>query len=443
MFQRLERLRDRIRESLFLLPAIGVVAATIAAIGLSWLDDRLVASVRDLPFLLRTTTDGARALLTTAAGATITVAGIVLSITVVAVQLAASQFSPRVVATIFGSRFQQTVIAIVTGTFTYDLLILSTIRSEGGAQAATRSITVTVALVMTIVAVMAIIAFIDRSVQVMKVGEVIRQSADDTLASIRRLHPERGSTTGAADETTMPDGPSTTIRSTTDGWVQDVDTTAVLAAMPRGAVARLDSSTGAFVGVGSPLVTVWVATGEGGGDLDPDHLRRPFSIGDVRRARSDPTFGIRQLVDVALRALSPGINDPTTANEVILRLTEILREVLVRDLPPRAVHGDDGKRLFRPHDWSRRDWVRHAFSEIRNASTTQPAVARELIGSLGALREYLEHEGIAGRADVLTTEAELVLEGLDASDAILEEDLKPLRELAIGLGLIEEVATSD
>lgn len=442
MLQRLRRLGDRIRESLFLLPATGVFAAMVAAGLLTWIDDRFAAELEDLPILLRTTTAGARSLLSTAAAATITVAGIVLSITVVAVQLAASQFSPRVVATLFGSRFQQTVIAVVTGTFTYDLLVLSTIGSSGVTDDASRSITVTVALVMTVIAVMAIIAFIDRSVQVMKVGEVIRRSADDTLASIRRLHPERGANSGAADEATMPDGPSTTFRGTTDGWVQDVDISMLLATMPAGAVARLDSSTGAFVGVGSPLLTVWVHSDEDAHELDGDHLRRAFSIGDVRRARSDPTFGIRQLVDVALRALSPGINDPTTANEVILHLTEILREVLVRDLPPRAIHGDDGKRVFRPHDWSRRDWVRHAFSEIRNASTTQPAVARELLGSLGALREYLDHEGIPGRADVLQTEARLVLEGLDASESVLEEDLEPLRELAQNLGLIEE-AISD
>jgi uncharacterized membrane protein len=438
MLHWLERLRDRVRESLFLLPTAGVAGAALLAWVAIWLDNLVGDELQDLPILLRTTTDGARALLTTAAAATITVAGIVLSVTVVAVQLAASQFSPRVVATILGSRFQQTVIAIVTGAFTYDLLVLSTVGSNGGDDGASRSIAITVALVLAIGSVMAIIAFIDRSVQVMRVGEVIRRSADDTLASIRRRHPERGSNTGAADDTTMPDGTSVTIRAERDGWVQDVETGGLLKAIPSGSVGRLDSAIGSFVGVGSPLVTIWAPEEGDHGEFDNDRIRRAFEIGDVRRARSDPTFGVRQLVDIALRALSPGINDPTTANEVVLHLTEILREVMVRDLPPRAVHGDEGKRLFRPHDWSRRDWVRHAFSEIRTASTTQPEVARQLIAALGSLREYLDHEGIVGRADVLATEASLVLEGLDTSDSVLEEDLSPIRELAVQMGLVAE-----
>ena len=439
MLQRLRRWRDRARDSLFYLPSLGVAAAVLAAWGVTWLDDHLGDSLQEVPLLLRTSIDGARALLTTAAAATITVAGIVLSVTVVAVQLAASQFSPRVVATVFGSRFQQTVIAIVTGTFTFDLIVLSTIHGEGLAIeiTSTRTISVTLALVLSVISVMAIIAFIDRSIEVMKVGEIIRRSADETLAAIEERHPERGATEGSEGDVEMPDGPAIPVRSRVDGWVQDVRVETLFDAMARGAVGRLDSTIGSFVGVGTSLATVWQPTDTDEDAVDVERIHQAFSIGDQRRARRDPTFGIRQLVDVALRALSPGINDPTTATEVILHLTEILREVLVRDLPPRALHGEEGRRIFRPHDWSRRDWVRHAFGEIRNAATNQPAVAHTLISSMGSLLDHLREEGLEGRGDALRAEAELVIAGLESSEAILEEDIEPIRRLAKGLGLME------
>ncbi|WKZ83138.1 MAG: DUF2254 domain-containing protein [Acidimicrobiia bacterium] len=435
MFARLRRLGARIAESLFYLPALGVAAAAFLAFFVTWADRARADTIAEIPLLMRTTVDGARAVLTTAAAATITVAGIVLSVTVVAVQLAASQFSPRVVVTIFGSRFQQVVIAIVTGAFTYDLLVLSTIHSASVLEGEpTRTLSVTLALVLAVVSVMAIIAFIDHSVGVMQVGEIIRRTSDATLAVLRRHLPERGTAPGTDDQVRLPPAPATTIRSTLDGWIQHVDTEALLEALPPGSVARLDVDTGWFVGVGSPLATVWM-NHEDADDLVEDRVCRAVGIGRSRSTQSDPTYGVRQLVDVALRALSPGINDPTTANEVILHLTEILREVLVRDMPPRVIHGAGGRRLFRPHQWTRGDWVGHAFQEVRIASTDQPEVARALIRSMGSLLEHLEHVGLAGRAEILPKEAALVLAGIESNGSLLEEDTAPIRDLAVALRL--------
>jgi uncharacterized membrane protein len=432
---------QRVTESLFYLPTLGVVLATALAALVTWIDRTRAAEVQAVPIFLRTTVDGARAILTTSAAATITVAGIVLSITVVAVQLAASQFSPRVVATVFGSRFQQSVIAIVTGAFTYDLLVLSTVHTESVlALGATRTVSVTLALALAVVSVMAIIAFIDRSVGVMQVGEIIRRITETTVAAIQSRHPEYAEEPLHVDETPMPHGESITLRSTKDGWVQKIDENAVLGALEPGAVTRFDVRTGGFVGVGSPLATVW---GSPGGDSDVDRIRRAFSIGKSRSAHTDPTFGVRQLVDIALRALSPGINDPTTANEVVLHLTEILREVLVRDLPSRVVHGADGQRIFRPHAWSRSDWLRRAFQEIRTASTTQPEVARALIASMGSLSDHLEDLGLEGRSDTIRSEAALVLEGLESNGGLLAADTLPIRQLAQDLGLVDSHASEE
>lgn len=428
---------ERARDSLLYVPLFGIFVAILLAIATSLIDTNFRDSIDGIPILLRTTVDSARAILTTAAAATITVAGIVISITVVAVQLASSQFSPRVVPTVFGTRFQQTVIGIVVGSFTYTLLVLSRIRVDPSPDAVGtyRTLAVTLALVLAIASVLAIVAFIDRSVQVMQVGEIIRRTTDETMARIRAVLPERGTPPDADDDARMPGGTSKTLSSREDGWVVGIDTAAAIEALPAGSVARLDTTVGGFVGVGSPLVTVW--TSDEGEGVDDPGLVDAFEISHRRKARTDATFGVRQLVDVALRALSPGINDPTTANEVVLNLTAILREVLVRESAPRIIYGDDGSRLFRPQEWSRADWVRHAFGEIRVASTTQPAVAMTLIEALGALRLHLEDQGLAERAEPLRTEAELVLQGIENGSGLLAADIEPISALARRLGLVE------
>lgn len=438
MVRRLRRLRDRIRDSLFYVPLFGILLAILLAVATSWVDTTFGDIIDDIPIFIRTTVDSARAILTTSAAATITVAGIVISITVVAVQLASSQFSPRVVPTVFGTRFQQTVIGIVVGSFTYTLLVLSRIRidPEPLVLGAYRSFAVTLALGLALISVLAIVAFIDRSIEVMQVGEIIRRTTDETLHRIKSFMPERGEPTELASEPSpMPEGESVTIPSPTDGWVLEIQMERLLTGLPDGAVARLDTMVGGFVAVGSPLLTIWPATESG--DVPSEKLGGTFSIGERRRARTDATFGIRQLVDVALRALSPGINDPTTANEVILNLMAILREVLVRDVPSRVLHTDSGGKLFLPQSWTRADWVRHAFAEIRVASATQPAVARTLIEALGALRDHLEAEGLPDRTEPLRREAELVVEGLEHGHRLLAADIDPIRALGEQLGLLD------
>ncbi|HSM01662.1 MAG TPA: DUF2254 domain-containing protein [Acidimicrobiia bacterium] len=438
MARRLKQLRDRISDSLFYIPLFGILLAIMLAVVTSWIDTTFRDAIDDVPLLIRTTVDSARAILTTSAAATITVAGIVISITVVAVQLASSQFSPRVVPTVFGTRFQQTVIGIVVGSFTYTLLVLSRIRidPEPLTIGAYRSFSVTLALALALVSVLAIVAFIDRSIQVMQVGEIIRRTTDATLARVESYMPERGEPTELASEPSpMPEGESVTIASPSDGWVLEIQTERLLATLPDRAVARLDTTVGGFVAVGSPMLTVWPPTDSG--DVPSDRLGGFFSIGERRRARTDATFGIRQLADVALRALSPGINDPTTANEVILNLMAILREVLARDLPPRVIHTESGGKLFLPQSWTRGDWVRHAFAEIRIASASQPAVARTLIEALGALRDHLESEELPDRVEPLRREARLVIEGLENGAGLLAADIEPIRAFAEGLGLVE------
>jgi uncharacterized membrane protein len=431
---RFRRVLDRIRESLFYVPALIITGGLALAVGTTWVDSRFNESLQGFPLLIETSVPAARATLGAAAAATITVAGIVISITVVAVQLASSQFSPRVLQGFFRDRFTQVLIGLVIGSFLYDLIGLAAVKVPGTEEpVSSRGVTVTVAIVLAVASVLAIVAFIDRSLRRMQVSELIRRIADATSRLLARDQGHESQVTGEAPA--MPDGPGTTVRSSKDGWVLEVDQQSILDGMDPESVARLDIAVGRFVARGSPILTVWPEPAE------PARMRKvaqaAIQVGRTRRIESDPSFGIRQLVDIALRALSPGVNDPTTANEVLVHLTGIVRLVLERDQPERVHHGPDGRRLFRPHEPSRTDLVREAFGEIRMGAAAHPPVMSTLLEVLGGLVEHLEAEGLETRTDPLREEARLAVETIERTSSLLPEDRIRVRRTAERLGLVE------
>lgn len=426
---------ERTRASLFFTPMLFVLGAIGLGFGSLALDEWISGRGYDLPGILSSTVGSARALLGTVAGATITVAGIAFSVSLLLIQLASSQFSPRVLYGFFRDRFTKRVMGISLGTFTYSLIVLRGVRApleENGATIIPH-VSVFVALVLGIAALLAIIAFINHSAHSMAVGEIIRRITEEALAQIRRMCPHAAGTAPKPPvEGDRPHGPPLVVRAAADGWVQQIDARGMLRAVDAGSVIRLDVSPGVFVWRGAAIASVWPAP------EDPEPVERAIR-GDVRLGRSrtmqqDMALGFRQLVDIALRALSPGVNDPTTAYEAIVHLGTLMHELLGRDLPPRVEVGDDGRRLFRPHDLTHRDFVGLAFDQIRRAGSDAPSVADSLIDVLGRLVEALEAEGLVARTEPLRRQAALVLGGCERA-GLLEDDLARIRERAAALGL--------
>ncbi len=428
---------ERVRDSLFYVPALVIAAALGLAVATILIDSRLSEEVRDLPFLLHPDLAAARATLTTAGAATITVAGIVFSVTVVAVQLSSSQFSPRVLEGFFRDRFRQIVIGLAVGAFAFDLVVVAAMEIPGESATVVRDLSVTVAVVLAIVVMLAIVGFIDRSLRGMRVGELVRTIAERTLHRMQAEEPDDGAAPEADTEAApMPEGDSWVVRSGSDGWVGRIDRDAILAALEPGAVARLDVITGDFTASGNALVTVW-SDGESQDDAE-DRIRSAVLVGHSRGGDADPLFGVRQVVDIALRALSPGINDPTTANEVLLHLTGIVRVVLTSPQPRRVLHGADGRRLYMPRHRTRSDVVSDAFGEIRMAATSHPDVMLTLLDVLGGLAEHLAHEGFESRIGPLQHQARLAVRAVEQNGTLLPEDREPVRLRALALGLIDD-----
>ena len=172
---RLSSIAERFRASLFLVPLIAVVTAiAVAAVSLV-VDQRIDSGSTQLPLGLTSTVDSARALLSTVAGATITFAAIAFSISVLIIQQASNQYSPRVVHTLFRDPFNKRVMGLVVGTFTYCLIVLRSVRTaleEGGAPIIP-NVSVAIAVVLGVTTILAIVAFINHSAHSMDISEIL------------------------------------------------------------------------------------------------------------------------------------------------------------------------------------------------------------------------------------------------------------------------------
>ena len=410
----------RLRESLFAIPLLVIAVCGVLAFVALYLDAAIGETLREWPVIIGTTVAGARAIAASVAGATITVAAIVFSITALSTQMAASQYSPRALGEFFEDPFQQTIIGLVVGTFTYSLLVLA---SLGGGivddSAATPSASVTLAIILGVASAVGIVAYINHSLRRMQVDSVVQRIAADSVRAITRH-------VGDLDDDQIPEGPrpqglARVIHSDTGGWVVRITGEDVLEALPPESTARVDVRIGEAVSVGDRLITIWPDPGaEWGGAAQ---VRRAVVAADERSVDLDPTFGIRQLVDIALRALSIGVNDPTTAVDVIHHLKAPVRTVLMSDPPRRVFSGHGNRRVYLARIPGRSDYVHAAFSEIRLAAIEQPYVLRALLEVLEDLKIDLHEAGLGEREGALVEEIELTMAAANSSK-LPEADLR-------------------
>lgn len=413
----------RFRESLFALPLVIVVAGMALAVITRVVDHKIGPSPR---YLLKMDSGVATTLLSTIAGATITTAGVIFSLTIVSLQLASSQLSPRVMRWFIRDRLSQVVIGLLVATFVYCVLSLPDL--EGSSPLPAPPVTVTAAIVLTIATVITIIAHVDHLAHRLEVGQVVREIAAEGSTVIDAVASAAAHERPAHDvDMEVPPG-ALRLTSPGNGWVSQVDTARLLAAIPPGTTIRLDTRVGAYIHLGQPLVTIWPVPD------DPDRVRhklpRAVVVSDSRTMQEDVDFAFRQLVDIGLRALSSAINDPTTAVEATLRVGSLLRRVL--SVPPRAraVAGPDGRILLRPWDLDPKEYIAHGFDQLRQAAPGQPLVAATI---LRVLRMLIAHAKESGRPELLPAlreQTDLLLESLETTPGLHPRDLARLKAIA-------------
>lgn len=418
---RLDAFTERLRASLFFVPMLAVVAA----VGLAWaflaLDRHLDDLPGRLPLGIVTTVDGARSLLSTIAGATISFAGIAFSVSLLIIQQASSQYSPRVVHTLFRDPFNKRIMGLVIGTFTFCVMVLRSVRDplESSGDPVIPNLSVALAMVLGVATILAIVAFIDHSAHSMDVSEILenvrRRATTHIREEWREVGPDEPSTAAAAIPVELV-GDRAVVRFTRTGWVQQIDLAAVADAVPEGTTVELQAQPGRYAIRGTILATVAPPPP----DLEAATLalNDAISSGDTRTMQQDASYGLRQLADVALKALSPGINDPTTAQDAIFHSAAVLTELLHRDPPHPAVQHRAGRILVAAQQPTVEDLVRLAFEETRRAAATHPSVCVYLLEALELVAEPLLGTELAERAEPLLDQARLVVIGCRAAELI-------------------------
>jgi uncharacterized membrane protein len=419
---RLRSAVERLRSSFFFVPMLGVIGAVVLAVFGLAVDRRLDAEGVDLPLGLVATVDSARSLLSTIAGATISFAGIAFSVSLLIIQLASSQYSPRVVHTLFRDPFNRRVMALVVGTFTYCLVVLRSTRSslEADGTPVIPNLSVALALVLGISTILAVIAFINHGAHSMDVSEILGRVRSDAVDQIRREW-SHDVGDGPAEPPIEFGADATVVRFDRTGWVQEVDVDALLECLPPSASIRVETYAGRYAIQGTPVCSIWPGLSpEELGRIEPS-VRSAVAIGNTRTLQQDVSYGLRQLADVALKALSPGINDPTTAQDAIFHSASVLLEMLTHSPPLRDLTDEHGRRLVLAEQPSHDDLVRLAFDETRRAAVAMPSVCIYLLEALHLVRGSLVAAGHPGRTGAIDEQARLIVEGALASD-LLEHD---------------------
>ncbi len=311
------------------MPSLITVAALALVAGDAAAQARAIAGLHRFEL---TGPEGARALLSTIASSAITVAALVFSITMVVLNMASAQFGPRLLANFLRHNATQVVLGTFVGAFAYCLVALAAVRSDDDAVFVPQT-AVAGGLALGVAAFALLIYFINHVSRFVQTAYVIDDVARGLESALRETLPQRaeGDVARTPDDEDAEAGCSLDtnkderrpIPAPRSGYVQAIDAARLIAlACEHELVIGLECRPGHFVIEGRPLA--WAAPGEQVNDGTADRIRRAVLTGAERTSMQDPEFAVHQLVEIALRALSPGVNDPYTAVNCIDRLAAAL-----------------------------------------------------------------------------------------------------------------------
>ncbi|WP_218830539.1 DUF2254 domain-containing protein [Rubrivirga marina] len=429
---------EAVRASYWFIPSLMTIGAAVLSVALISFDGRVGAEwIREVPFLYGNRPEGARAVLSTIAGSMIGVAGVTFSITIASVVYASGQYGPRLLANFMDDRGNQVTLGTFIATFLYCLLVLRTIRTaaegEGAVGEFVPHVAILVGLALAVASVGVLIYFIHHVPESIHVSNLVAGVGRDLLGKVDTLFPERigeGNATREADgedpESPLPDGfydDAQRVAADGAGYVSGIDADAVLRlACEHDLLLRIRHRPGDFVADGDTLVLAWPP--DHVTDETRDAIRTAFAWGAKRTARQDVRFLIDELVEIAARALSPGVNDPFTAIACLDWLGAALKDLAGRDFPRPERYDDDGALRVVAHPTTFEQFVGGVFGQLR------PYLASDRNAALHALKTIGE---VAGRvADerqrvALRHEADAILDGADATLA-LEADRLSVRQ---------------
>jgi uncharacterized membrane protein len=370
----------------------------------------------DLSWINLTGAAGARAILSTVASSMITVVGIVFSITIVTLSLASQQFGPRLLQNFMRDRGNHFVLGTVTSTYLYCLLVLRAV-SEDGDSRFVPHLSILVAVLLAVLCVGVLIYFIHHVAESIQVTNIIAGVSRELAAGIERHFPEKLSEVAGAREAEyalgelLPEGFDEQVHpvpSLSSGYLQSVDLPGLLAlAEEKDLVIRLSHRVGHFIVAGAPLVEVWPGEAADAEDLT-EALNDLFISGHKRSPVQDVEFLINELVEMAARALSTGVNDPFTAISCLDHLGAALCDLAQRVFPSVLKKDRENRVRVITHPTTFERVVDVAFSQIRQYGRSHAAVT---IGLLENIRVILPFTRYAQQREALLRQATLIERG--------------------------------
>lgn len=407
---------QQVKESLWFIPGLMV----LCAFGLSFAIVEFDANTswegkKRFPLLFGVGADGSRGMLTAIAGSMLTVAALTFSLTLSTISQVSSQYSPRVLRNFMRDRVNQLIMGYFVSVFTYCLIVLGTIRGseEGRFVPATAVLT---GLLLALGGVAALIFFIHHIAESLQTGTIVRHIFHETAQAIEEMFPDRfgeaidnPAKAEAALRYSEEESGWWPIKSDQTGYLQRIDTEGLMNwAKKNRVVLRIERDMGAFVDEGSLLFSVRSDMNR----PDPDEadwaddLLDFVSVGRHRNVEQDVAFGIQQLVDITLKALSPGINDTTTAVMAVDYLGSVVSQLARREFPTRLrSDGHSLRILVQAADFEA--FVQLAFDLPRINAKGNHAVLRRLLRALSVVADSVCSPD---RKAVLRTQAILLLD---------------------------------
>ncbi len=430
-YAKLAKLWDSLHSSFWFVPTLMVLLAIALSFITIWIDHSQEATiVQRIDWVYSLGPSGSRAILSAISGSMVTVATTAFSITIVALQLASSQFGPRLLRSFMQDTGNQIVLGTFISTFVYSLMVLRTINGVEKDEFVPH-LAVTIGLGLAITSVGVLIYFIHHSASSIQVDQIIKQVGSDLDVAIDRLFPERigRNTSKHPEEESLAAIPADfdrlayPIKTTASGYIQAIDEDKLMQiATKNNLLLRIQQRPGRFVVKGSELVQVFPE--ENVTKKLAVQINNAFVLGSQRTEQQDVEFPLDQLVEIAIRALSPGINDPFTAIRCIDQLSAALCHLAEREIPSPYRYDDHNQLRIIAEPISFAGATDTAFNQIRQYGKSSVAVTMRLLEAIAAIAPFTHR---AQDRATLQRHAEMIERG--SQEEIAEElDYKNVKE---------------
>ncbi|WP_431470913.1 DUF2254 domain-containing protein [Sphingosinithalassobacter sp. LHW66-3] len=414
----LRQIALRLNASYWFLPTVLTLAAILLSFATYAVDRQLNNGwAEGVSWLHDSTPDGARALLSTIAGSMISVAGTVFAITIAAVVYASGNYGPRLLTNFMTDRGNQLSLGVFIATFVYCLLVLRTVHQpEEAGRFGMRSVggfvpelSLVTAFLLTLLSVAVLVYFLHHVPDSIRINRVVASIGRRALHDIEARYPDPDRGTPLIEPNGAWGAP---IRAGRAGYIEIIDFETLGDVCERqGVQVRLAVRSGDFIHSEMPLLHVDGTIGEG----VEQQLRRAFALGESRTSSQDIEFSIDELVEIALRALSPGINDPFTAITCLHWLSAVTAQLARRDLGTDADGNRYGTRGVHALVDDFDHFLRRAFGEVRASAAANPLAAVSFVDALEAVAaggpSAARVDQLRCEARLLLAQAETVLEG--------------------------------